>query len=245
MGCGCKKNQQAQQTQTTQSQKTNESVKTAVTKIVEKYYNKSVDEIEEKLDISLNKKAKSYYASLSKRILGVDINNEIEEFAKADIVVKTVRLKENNTPKEDISFPTFKYDEIIDQEWDESDFKEILEHKFLFIFFKIKGDKLILKKVKFWNMPYADLEKVMLVWEKTRQIIKEGGIVSEVTSKGIRKTNFPNKKFSLIAHVRPHAQNANDTYLLPILDKVTGMNSYTKHCFWLNSTYIRDEIYLK
>jgi hypothetical protein len=40
MGCGCKKNQSSQQTQTTQSQKTNESVKTAVTKIVEKYYKK-------------------------------------------------------------------------------------------------------------------------------------------------------------------------------------------------------------
>ena len=40
MGCGCKKNQSSQQTQTTQSQKTHESVKSAVTKIVEKYYKK-------------------------------------------------------------------------------------------------------------------------------------------------------------------------------------------------------------
>lgn len=40
MGCGCKKNQSSQQTQTTQAQKTNESVKSAVTKIVEKYYKK-------------------------------------------------------------------------------------------------------------------------------------------------------------------------------------------------------------
>jgi hypothetical protein len=39
MGCGCKKNQNTQTTQT-QHQQTNESVKTAVTKIVQKYYNK-------------------------------------------------------------------------------------------------------------------------------------------------------------------------------------------------------------
>lgn len=42
MGCGCKKqnNEQAQQPVQTQQQQNNESVKTAVTKIVEKYYNK-------------------------------------------------------------------------------------------------------------------------------------------------------------------------------------------------------------
>ena len=39
MGCGCKKNQTTQTTQT-QQQQTNESVKQAVTKIVEKYYKK-------------------------------------------------------------------------------------------------------------------------------------------------------------------------------------------------------------
>jgi hypothetical protein len=42
MGCGCKKqnNEQPQQQVQTQQQQNNESVKTAVTKIVEKYYNK-------------------------------------------------------------------------------------------------------------------------------------------------------------------------------------------------------------
>lgn len=40
MGCGCKKNQPTQQNVQTQQQQTNESVKTAVTKIVQKYYNK-------------------------------------------------------------------------------------------------------------------------------------------------------------------------------------------------------------
>ena len=40
MGCGCKKNQATQQTVQTQQQQTNESVKQAVTKIVQKYYNK-------------------------------------------------------------------------------------------------------------------------------------------------------------------------------------------------------------
>ncbi|MDY0140400.1 MAG: hypothetical protein RBR97_00715 [Bacteroidales bacterium] len=32
-------------------------------------------------------------------------------------------------PKEDISFANFKFEEIVNEEWDESNFKDILEHK--------------------------------------------------------------------------------------------------------------------
>ncbi|MBP92639.1 MAG: DNA mismatch repair protein, partial [Flavobacteriaceae bacterium] len=48
-----------------------------------------------------------------------------------------------------------------------------------------------------------------------------------------------------VSHVRPHARNAADTYELPIADKLTGLTEYTKHCFWLNASYVKDEIYLK
>jgi DNA mismatch repair protein MutH len=211
----------------------------------EKYYSKSTEQIEANLGLNLNKKAKSYFASLSKRILGVDIKSEIEEFAKADIILKTVRLKNNDLPKESISFSTFKFDEIINEDWDDSTFKAVLEHKFLFIFYLIDGDKLYLKRAKFWNMPYEDIEKAKLVWEKTRQLILDGNIVKEVTNKWKRKTNFPNTLFNKVAHVRPHAKNANDTYPLPINDRLTGLTSYTKHCFWLNKIYVKEQIYLK
>jgi uncharacterized protein len=43
-----------------------------------------------------------------KAILGIELDKEIEEFEKAEIIVKTVRLKENNLPKEDISFPNLQ-----------------------------------------------------------------------------------------------------------------------------------------
>ena len=59
---------------------------------------------------------------------------EIEEFEKADIQVKTIRLKENNLPKEHVSFKNFKYEEIIKLDWEESDLKHILEQKFFLVF---------------------------------------------------------------------------------------------------------------
>ena len=213
------------------------------------YYGKKEEEIVQKLGLDLNRKAKSFYASLTKSILGISLDKEIEEFEKAEIIVKTVRLKENNLPKEDISFPTFKYEELVSEDWENSDFKDILEHKFLFVFFQFENDKLILRKVKFWNMPYLDLLEVEKVWLKTQQIVAKGEIVKGFkiykNGKVSRETNFPSKKFSSISHVRPHAKDASDTYPLPEIDKLTKQSDYTKHCFWLNNSYVKDEIFLK
>ncbi|MBK9354633.1 MAG: hypothetical protein IPN09_11935 [Bacteroidetes bacterium] len=103
--------------------------------------------------------------------------------------------------------------------------------------------------MKFWNMPYSDLLEVEKVWTKTQQIVAKGEIVkgfkTDKNGKVSRETNFPNKEFSNISHVRPHATNALDTYPLPKKDKLRKQMEYTKHCFWLNNSYIRDEIYLK
>lgn len=208
------------------------------------YYGKTIEQILTITGVKLNTKAKSFYANLTKVILGIELDKEIEEFQKAEIIVKTVRLKENNLPKEDISFRNFKYEEIVNEEWDGSNFKYILEHKFLFVFFQFKNKKLVLRKVKFWNMPYGDILEAEKVWAKTKDIVSKGDIVKEVVGT-TRYTNFPNKSFNSVSHVRPHATNAADTYPLPTKDKLTEAKEYTKHCFWLNNTYVRDEIYLK
>jgi len=208
------------------------------------YYGNTIDQILSKTKIDINIKAKSFYANLTKAILGISLDKEIEEFEKAEIIVKTVRLKENDLPKEDISFPNFKYEEIVNQEWDDTNFKDILEHKFLFVFYQFEKEELVLRKVKFWNMPYLDILEAEKVWTKTKEIVSKGKIVKEVKN-GIRYTNFPNKSFNSVSHVRPHATNADDTYPLPTKDKFTKAKEYTKHCFWLNNTYVRDEIYLK
>jgi hypothetical protein len=180
---------------------------------------------------------------LTKAILGIDTGKKIEEFDKADIQVKTVRVQPNGLPKENISFPNFKYEEIIKKDWEDSDFKSILEQKFFFVFYQMDNECLKLQKVKFWNMPQADIEEGKKVWLKTVELIKKGNIVKSISPKGIRKTNFPKQSENRVCHVRPHARNSTDTYKLPVPDKVTGQWEYTKHCFWLNAGYIKSTIY--
>jgi len=209
------------------------------------FYGKSPKEIEAVLDLDLNPKSKNYFASITKGVLGLKLGQKIEEFEKANIQVKTVRLKENQLPKEDISFPNFKYEELIQTDWEDSDFKTILESKFFFVFYQITNEGLVLKKVKFWNMNCSDISEAKKVWDQMVSTIKNGKIVKEVKPNGNRVSYFPGKKDNRISHVRPHAQNRDDTYPLPTQDKKTGLTDYTKHCFWLNASYVRDEIYLK
>lgn len=213
-----------------------------------KYYNKTITQIQKELNVKLNSKAKNFNANITKSILGIELKNEIEEFKKADIIIKTVRLDDKNLPKEDISFPAFKFEDIIKESWESSTFKSILEQKFLFIFFKYEDKELKLQKVKFWNMPFSDIKKVRKMWLKTKCVIKNGNIIQEIkydkNGKEKRLTNFPNKKFNHISHVRPHALNSNDAYPLPKPDNLTKANKYTKHCFWLNITYVQ-QIYLR
>jgi len=208
------------------------------------FYGKSAKQVEQELGLDLNKKAKNYFANLTNTILGLELGQKIEEFEKADIQVKTIRLKENNLPKEDISFPTFDYQELIETDWEDSEFKNILESKFFFVFYQFEGESLILRKVKFWNMPHSDILEAKNVWEEMVKTVSNGEIVKEVTEKGVRKTFFPKKTDNRISHVRPHARNSEDTYELPLADKLTGLTEYTKHCFWLNAGYVKDKIYL-
>ena len=222
------------------------------------YLNKTdIQLIQELKIINLNSKTKQRFSLITKQILKAIFNvpekarldDYIDEFSKAELEVKTIRLNEKNLPKEDISFPAFKYEELVNEDWEDSDFHSLIDKKFLFVFFQFKDQELILKKVKFWNMPYEDILKAKKVWEETQKVLREGNIVKEFkydkNGKKLRVTNFPNKQFSDVAHVRPHAKNAEDTFPLTVKDKITKADNYTKHCFWLNASYVQDEIFLK
>ncbi|MCD8210811.1 MAG: DNA mismatch repair protein MutH, partial [Prevotella sp.] len=202
--------------------------------IVEKlvlYYGKTQEQLKEIFGI--NSSAKNINELLLAKML--DVKGKITcttEFQSACILPKTIRIQKNGHIREDMSFPSFEFIKIIKETWEDSKLRNYLEPtKFLFVIFQENEDgELVFNRVMFWNMPAKDLEEVRRVWERTISIIKEG--VKLYSDGRVVKNNLPKKSESPIAHVRPHARNANDTCLLP------NGEVMSKQCFWLNNKYI-------
>lgn len=230
-----------------------QSIEEIVISKFQPFYGKSAEEIAKNFNLHFNPKAKNYFASITnavlKAILGIEQDKTIEEFEKADIQVKTIRVEKNNRIEQSVSFPAFDFIQIYNESWRESELKDLTEKKFLFLFFKNNGNEYVFDKVKFWNMPFVDRNEVRKVWLMTKKIIQTGEIIkgykTDKNGKVSRQLNFPKKTENNVWHVRPHGQTALDTKPLPVMEKETKKMSFTKQCFWMNWDYLRDEIYLK
>lgn len=199
---------------------------------INRYRGYTVNDLCIEFDVEKEKKPKNLEAILAYRILGIK-GNHAEEFEKANVVVKTIRIGKNNKIKESMSFPTFRFKELIQEDWKDSTFGNYLrETRFFFVVYKFDQDDVLrLCGCQFWNIPYEDLENdVKTVWERTKKVIQDG--LQVTTINGMWRNNLPKASENLVCHVRPHAKNAQDTYELP------DGRQYPKQCFWLNNNYI-------
>lgn len=190
-----------------------------------------------KAEFNIDSTAKNLNELILARMLGITGKiSSTEEFQKANIVPKTIRIAANGTIKESMSFPTFEFKKIVQENWVESEFKSYLEQtKFLFIIFRFNEKKeLIFNDLMFWNMPYEDIEEVRSVWEKTILILKTG--VELKRKNGKIFNNLPKQTENPVAHVRPHGRDSHDVLELP-----DGQHM-TKQSFWLNNNYIKSQI---
>ena len=225
----------------------NNSFEESLYKRVEGFIGKSREEL---IDLfKLNNKSKDVIERIFAKMLGKKGKvNDAEEFQKANITCKTIRVNENNSITESMSFPAFKFNEIINEEWESSTLRNTFnETKYLFVIFKAKKGIFYFEGIKFWNMPLSILDTdVQQVWNRTIEIIKSGNIVKSqkrlANGKLIIYNNFPGMSENPVIHVRPHALNALDCYDLPVADILTGITTYTKQSFWLNNEYIKSII---
>jgi DNA mismatch repair protein MutH len=204
--------------------KENETFEDIVLKLFRPYYGHTERRLFEELGLKATN-AKSRYYNLAKAILKVN-GDKIEEFEKAEIELKTIRFEHNGSLKESMSFPQIKYKEIINEDWEESELFERLSRKFfLVVFKKNKSGEPVLEKVKFWNMPWNDLEKMHDIWYDTKVKIDSGDF-----------RNFIKLSKRLIGHIRPKARNAKDLM-------ETGLGTLEKKkAFWLSASYIKNVV---
>lgn len=188
-------------------------------------------------EFDLATSAKNVNELILARIFGLKqrISNT-EEFKKANIVPKTIRINIDGSITESMSFPAFNFKKLVEEEWDTSEFKTMLEQtKFLFVVFRFQKDgSLVFDDLVFWNIPEDDLDEVRGVWEKTVAILREG--VQFRVSGNRTFNNLPKASENRVSHVRPHARDSKDTLELP------DGRAMPKQCFWLNNTYIREQL---
>ena len=222
-----------------------------IRKTIEAHRGESVDELCRRYGFET--RPKQIGAILAYRMLGIK-GNHCEEFEKAGVVVKSVRLQENGTIRENMSFPPISFQELANETWDDCTFGNYLrETRFFFVVYREDRTGVMrLAGCCFWNVPMKDLEgDIRAVWQETHDIIAGGRLVLEIDEKGIITNNLPKKQGHPVSHVRPHGRNRNDTAPLPegTTLKVNGKQGvwtdttcYTKQCFWLNNDYIRHQL---
>lgn len=220
--------------------------------MLNKYKGNKDTDLFEKFFGNANPKDKHKYSRLAFEILGVRTKNA-EEFEKANIIVKSLRIEERNKIIESISFPYFRIMDLIKQDWEDSDIYQYFnETKFLFIIFRGKGSDYYLEGAKFWNMPISDIDGDLKdEWERAKDTFKDGVQFAINGPKSSVKNNLPKNGNTNILHVRPHAQKSaylingvkygngeigRDTDILPNGDQMT------KQCFWLNNDYVLEQI---
>lgn len=224
-----------------------------ITETVSEYIGKSDKELCELFGREYNNN-KAQWNELAYRILGLR-DEHADEFVKANIKVKTVRIEENNTIKESMSFPPIKFMDLVEEDYDNSALHDYFEETRLFFFvWKKDGEVYRVLGCQLWNMSHYDLEVIVRnEWERYKNIIKYGVEFSRSTDsegKVSFKNNLPKKSETEIIHMRPHATKAayrfktgeeygnveRDANILPNGEYMTTQS------FWINNGYILKQI---
>ena len=207
------------------------------------YIGKTETQLKEMFNVTA--KSKTRYERYIAGMLGVSGQvNKTDEFIKGGFEFKTVRIESNGKIEQNMSFPYFDFKEIVNQEWEDSDFYQLLAgRKYLFAIFKNNGQEYVFDRIKMWHIPDNILnEEGYKVFNELKNILLSGNIVrgfkTQKNGKVIRLNNFPKSASNPYFHVRPHAEDREDACDLPVPDKLTGLTAYTKQCFWIKKEYI-------
>lgn len=205
--------------------KGNETFEEFVIKKFIPFYGVSENKLIELLGLKYNADAKNKFEIIARAILDVR-KKRIEEFEKADVLMKTIRIESNNSIKESMSFRQIQFTEIVQEDWEDSTWYKELNRRFFFIVFYANNvGEYFLKKVIFWSVPEKDKDILEEVWMDTKNKIQNGNF-----------ENFIKASDEMIGHVRPKGRNAKD------LMKAPNGTMQKKKSFWLNNKYIRNFI---
>ncbi|MBS4770663.1 DNA mismatch repair protein MutH [Carnobacteriaceae bacterium zg-ZUI240] len=203
------------------------------------------------IKFGINPKGKGKNSTLIRKMLGLTGDVEkTQEFQKANMNLRVIRVDKNGLPKEDSPFKNYQFKELVNtQTWEESHpYLEIYSKKFLFVVFKeISPNQFILDSIKFWGFPDFLLDEIQRVWLETRNIIEQGVELTQIKNKV--STNFPQSTVNKYLFTKIHATN---TYYeikpnhfvgkgkLSDTDTLPDGRRITKHSFWIPKKFLKE-----
>lgn len=196
------------------------------------FLNMPFEKIAKRKKVNLSKNPKNKFAMIANAIAATtrcpNVNRS-EEFLKAGLTMKTIRVQANGIIKEAMSFENIDYIEVAEcEDWFDSRLYELYSSRFMFVVFKEQNtgkEDYVLDDVFFWTMPQVDLKLAEEYWNHIKENILADHISEEYWWKGSDKKKF---------HVRPKAGHATDLAPTP-----SGKGA-KKFCYWFNNDYIRE-----
>lgn len=209
----------------------------------------------------LNPNAKNFHNALTWRLLGSK-KKRIEEFDKANISVKAVRVQKNGEIKEKLKLKNFKFLDLHSEtKWEESDWYSLLSDKrYLFVVYQEDERGYYLRGAFFWAVPThliggEEFENntgtAYEYWLDTKNKLREGIVLKQ---KGNMITNnFLGVADNPICHIRPGADARAYRFtdgrpeignVKKDANQLPDGQWMTKQAFWINTQLIAQEIKL-
>ena len=202
------------------------------------YIGWSTKDIAKRLGVELST-AKNKNALLISDILGITGTNlnKIEEFSKLNIKFKTINYSKTGTLPESMSFENLNFEEIYNENFDDSSLKEQMESiKWLFVVFqKDENNDTIFKGIKLWHVPENIIEnEIRNLYNNIKETMINKSVVT-FDKNGKETFNLPKSQFNGVCHVRPKGANrAKSMITLPNGERIPNQ------CFWFNAKFIKD-----
>lgn len=173
-------------------------------------------------EIGFQSSAKNRNSQLVKKLLTGN-QSVPAEFAKAEIVMRTITVDYRGIPTEDMPFGAFDPKELVEESWEESELLGHLETRYLIAVFQTTRESHdpVLTNAGFWTMAYGDRLASKEIWEQAKQNFLDGAYEA-----------LPKSESSPMVFVRTHGQNKEDKVL-------TARGDWTeKRSFWLGRHYL-------
>lgn len=226
------------------------------------FENRYSHELATEIAPDLDSTAKNFHNALTWRLFGSK-KERIEEFEKAGISVRTVRVQKNGTIKEKLKLKNFKFANLhAETSWEDSEWYSLLaDQRYLFVVFQEDDNGYYLRGAFFWSVPVHliggdefkdNTGTAYEYWLDTKQKLQEG--VKLYFEGGTYKNNFMKASENPVCHIRPSAKKAAYRFTdgRPDIGNVERDANQlpdgqwlTKQAFWINTELIEREIYSK